>query len=135
MTRGFDDLTLTFSKTKQNVTMTKTIGDTKVKHISLLILKISFLTLFGCGVKIHKINPIFGYRVKITQDIYPTYGLIVLMTPKKQLHVDLVLLVISLLTLLMSVGFNNHLILTQYVIRWVGLVLRFLTIYNTFILI
>ena len=36
---------------KQNyVTMTKTIGDTKVKHMSLLILKISFLTLFGCGV-------------------------------------------------------------------------------------
>ena len=49
----------------------------------------------------------------------------------KQLYVDLMLLVISLLTLLMSVGFNNHLILTQYVIRWVGLVLRFLTIYNT----
>ena len=36
----------------------------------------------------------------------------------------LMLLVIRLLTLLMSVGFNNHLILTQYVIRWVGLVLR-----------
>ena len=55
------------------VTMTKTIG---VKHISLLILKISLLTLFGCGVKIHKINPIFGYRVKITPDINPIYGLI-----------------------------------------------------------
>ena len=52
--------------------MTKTIGDTKVKHISLLILKISFLTLFGCGVKIHKINPIFGYRVKKTFDTHPT---------------------------------------------------------------
>ena len=36
------------------------------KHISLLILKISFLTLYGCGVKIHQTNPIFGYRVKIT---------------------------------------------------------------------
>ena len=44
---------------------------------------------------------------------------------------NLMLLVISLLTLFMSVGFNNHLKLTQYVIRWVGLVLRFLTIYNT----
>ena len=55
--------------------MTKIIGDTKVKHISLLILKISFLTLFGCGVKIHKINPIFGYRVKITPDINPLNGL------------------------------------------------------------
>ena len=74
MTRGFDDRTLTF---KQNyVTLTKAIGDTKVKHISLLILKISLLTLFGCGVKIHKINPIFGYRVKITPDIIPIYGLI-----------------------------------------------------------
>ena len=55
--------------------MTKTIGETKVKHISLLILKISLLTLFGCWVKIHKINPIFGYRVKITPDINPTYDL------------------------------------------------------------
>ena len=40
----------------------------KVKHISLLILKISFLTL-------HQINPIFGYRVKITPDINPINGL------------------------------------------------------------
>ena len=56
--------------------MTKTIGDTKVKHISLLIIKIILLILFGCGVKIHKINPIFGYRVKITPDINPIYGLI-----------------------------------------------------------
>ena len=38
--------------------------------------KIVFLTLFGCGVKIHKINPIFWYRVKITPDINPIYGLI-----------------------------------------------------------
>ena len=75
MTRGFDDLTLTFSKTKL-CDHDKNIGDTKVKHISLLILKISLLTLFGCGVKIHKINPIFGYRVKITPDINPIYGLI-----------------------------------------------------------
>ena len=69
MTMGFVDLTLTFYE--QNfMTMTKTIGDTNVKHISLLILKISFLTLFGCGVKVHQINSIFGWRVNITQDIY-----------------------------------------------------------------
>ena len=49
MTRGFD------------VTMTKTIGDTRVKPIGLLILKVSFLTLFG-------------YAVKITLDINPIYG-------------------------------------------------------------
>ena len=48
-----------------------------------------------------------------------------------QLYVDLMLLVISFLTLLMSVGCNIPLILTQYVVRWVGLVLRFITIYNT----
>ena len=41
--------------------------DTKVKHKSLLILKLSFLTL-------HQINPIFGYRVKITPDINPGGG-------------------------------------------------------------
>ena len=56
--------------------MTKTIGDTKVKHISLLRMKISNLTHFGYGVKMHKINPIFGYRVKKTPDINPIYGLI-----------------------------------------------------------
>ena len=54
MTRGVDDLTLTFSKTKL-CDHDKEIGDTKVKHISILILKISFLTLFGYAVKIHKI--------------------------------------------------------------------------------
>ena len=48
--------------------------DTKVKHISFLILKIGFLILFGCGVKIHKINLIFGYRVKKKPDINPIYG-------------------------------------------------------------
>ena len=51
MARGFDDLNLTFYE-KNYVTMTKTISDTKVKHISLLVLKISFFTQFGCGVKI-----------------------------------------------------------------------------------
>ena len=59
MTRGFDDLTLTFIKVK--------LCDHE---------KDSFLTLFGCGVKIHKINPIFGYRVKKIPDINPIYGLI-----------------------------------------------------------
>ena len=50
---------------KQNYAIkTKTIYYKNVKHLSLLILKTGFLTLFGCGVKIHKINPIFGYRVK-----------------------------------------------------------------------
>ena len=38
--------------------MTKIIGDNKVKHISLLILKISFLTLY-------QIIPLFGYRVSV----------------------------------------------------------------------
>ena len=62
---------------KQNyVTMTRKNDDNNVKHFILLILKIIFLTLFGCGIKIHKINPIFGYRVKITPDINPIYGLI-----------------------------------------------------------
>ena len=45
MTRGFDDL-------MSNFDFLKTIDDNNVKHISLLVLKISFLTLFGCGVKI-----------------------------------------------------------------------------------
>ena len=44
-----------------------------------------------------------------------------------QLYVDLMLLVISLLTLSMSVGLNSPLILTQNVVRWIGLVLRFIT--------
>ena len=42
------------------------------------------------------------------------------------------LLVISLLTLSMSVGLNSTLKLTQYVIKWVGIVLRFIAIYNYF---
>ena len=41
------------------------------------------------------------------------------------------LLVISLLTLYMCLGLNNPLILTQYVDRWVCLVMRFLTVYDT----
>ena len=32
MTRGSDDLTLTFYETKQNVTMTKTIDDNNIKQ-------------------------------------------------------------------------------------------------------
>ena len=58
---------------------------TIVRHISLLIIKIILLILFGCGVKIHKINPIFGYRVKIPPDInhiYIWFDGLFLMTPK-----------------------------------------------------
>ena len=46
-----------------NVTSTKLqkVNDKNVKHVSHLILKISFLTLFG-------------YVVKITLDINPIYG-------------------------------------------------------------
>ena len=130
MTRSFDDTTLTFMK--------NTIDDTKVKSqaykISLLILKISFLTLFGCRVKINQINPIFGYRVKITPDIKPINGLTDLswwFQKGMTIVRDLMLLVISLLTLLMSVGCNIPLILTQYVVRWIGLVLTFLKRYDT----
>ena len=43
---------------KQNyVSMTDKIDDNNIKHISLLILKISFLTLFGLTPDI---NPIYG---------------------------------------------------------------------------
>ena len=35
-----------------NFDFLKTIDDNNVERISLLVLKISFLTLFGCGVKI-----------------------------------------------------------------------------------
>ena len=49
---------------KQNyATMTKfkKFNDNNFRHVSLLILKISFLTLFGCGVKITTdINLIYG---------------------------------------------------------------------------
>ena len=38
------------------------MNDNNVKHVSLLILKINFLTLFGCGDKITTdINPMYGY--------------------------------------------------------------------------
>ena len=54
---------------KQNfVTMTQTIGDTKVKHYKSLDTENKFLNPIW-------INPIFGYRVKITPDINPIYGL------------------------------------------------------------
>ena len=41
------------------------------------------------------------------------------------------LLVISLLNLSLCVGLNNPLILTQYVDSWVGLVMKYLTMYDT----
>ena len=40
---------------------------------------------------------------------------------------------LSLLTLSLSVGLNSPLILTQNVVRWIGIVLRFITIYNIYI--
>ena len=47
---------------KQNyviMTKLKTLND-KIKHESLLILKISFLILFGCGVNLTDVNLIYG---------------------------------------------------------------------------
>ena len=52
-----------------------------------------------------------------------------------QIIKNVLLLIISLLTLSMWVGLNSPLILTQNVVRWIGLVLRFITIYNTCMLI
>ena len=45
-------------------------------------------------------------------------------------RVDHMLLVKGLLTLSMCVGLNNSLILTPYEVRWVGLIPRFLTMYD-----
>ena len=59
MTRSFDDL---ISK-QNNVTKTKLKKhvDNNVKNASLLILKISFLTLVGCWVKkAQEITPMYG---------------------------------------------------------------------------
>ena len=42
---------------------------------------------------------------------------------------------IGLLSLSMCVGLNNPLILTQYEVRWEGLVLRFLTMNDTCMLV
>ena len=78
MTKGFDDVTLTFYKTKL-CDMTKTIGDTKVKLLTLCM--------------------VWSNCPDDSKEV-------------KQLYLDLMLLVISLLTLLMSVGFNIPLILT-----------------------
>ena len=52
-----------------------------------------------------------------------------------QLYLNLMLLVISSLTLSMSVGLNSPLMLTQDVVRWVSLDLRIKTIYNTCMLV
>ena len=65
MTMDFDDLNMSYlqNKTmwlKQNLG-NSTLNDKNVKHISHSILKISFLTPFGCGVKIAPdINHIYG---------------------------------------------------------------------------
>ena len=54
---------------KQNyVTMTK-LDEKHVKHVTFMIMKISFLTLFGCGVK-------------ITPDIKPIYACTNIIIPK-----------------------------------------------------
>ena len=62
MTMDFDDLSVLFSK-QNYVTKTKLkkLNDKNVKQVlSHLILKISFLTIFVCGVKITPdINPIY----------------------------------------------------------------------------
>ena len=55
MTMDFDYLNYVTS------TKLKKVNDKNVKPVSHLILKISFLTLFGCAVKITlDINPIYG---------------------------------------------------------------------------
>ena len=46
----------------ETMTKLKILDDNNVKHVSLFIPKINFLTLFGCGVK-------------LTPDIYPIYTL------------------------------------------------------------
>ena len=58
---------------------------------------------------------------------------LVLMTPKSYeiFFVDLILLFIGLF----YVFLNNTLKLTQYEVRWVGLVLRILTMYDTCMLV
>ena len=74
---------------KQNyVTMIKTIDDKNVKHISLLVLKISFLTLFGCDVKITRLILYLGAESKFPH-----------------LYFSLIL-EIDLLTLSMGMGFK-----------------------------
>ena len=74
MTTDLDDLTLTL---KPNyVTITKAIGDTKVKHISLLILKIKvFYPYLHVGSKYTKLTLYLGTESK-KPDINPIYGLI-----------------------------------------------------------
>ena len=53
MTRGFDDQILSNLRKQNYVTKTKLekYDDNNVNHLSLLMLKISFLTLIGCLVK------------------------------------------------------------------------------------
>ena len=63
MARGFDDLNLAFLK-QNYVTMTKTIGDTKGKPISLLILKISFLPYLDMGSKYTRLTLYLGKESK-----------------------------------------------------------------------
>ena len=61
MTIDFDDLTVFTKQNYVTTTKLKKLNNKNVKHVSHLILKISFLTLFGCALKITLIiNPIYG---------------------------------------------------------------------------
>ena len=60
MTRGFDDLTLS-NLWNKSIRLWQNLRHNNIKHVSLLILKINFLTLIGCGVKITPdFNPIYA---------------------------------------------------------------------------
>ena len=55
MTVDFEDLTQNY----MTITKLQKLNDKNIMHVSHLILKISFLTLFGCGDKTTPdINPI-----------------------------------------------------------------------------
>ena len=67
MTRGFDDLTLS-NLWNKSIRLWQNLRHNNIKHVSLLILKINFLTLIGCGVKITPdFNPIYGFSKNLWQ--------------------------------------------------------------------
>ena len=66
MTRGLDDLTLTFYETKLR---DHDEDDKNVKHLCLLVTKISFLNLFKCGVKITLDLP----YIRVQSQKFPRY--------------------------------------------------------------
>ena len=138
MTRGFDDLTLTFYETK----LCDHDKENKCQYpqaYESLDTENKFLKpIWICGQNNTWLTLYLGAESK-----YPQILTLYIVwwtcpdTSKKvwQLYVDLMFLVIILLTLSMSVRLNSPMILTQYVVRWEGLVLRFLTIYNTCMLV